>query len=93
MKLATGTVLILAGLLVVGTGIVLAITSNAETWIGPSIVGGGIVLLGLFVAWVGWAVRTRRIRGKVVQGITPVRQRSGMSLEQLDMLSVVASAS
>jgi uncharacterized membrane protein len=65
MKLATGTVLILAGLLVVGTGVVLA-TSNAETWVGPSIVGGGIVLLGLFVAWVGWAVHTRRIRGKVV---------------------------
>jgi uncharacterized protein (DUF983 family) len=52
-KPATGTVVILAGLLVVGTGIVLAITSNAETWVGPLIVGGGIALLGLFVTWVG----------------------------------------
>ena len=66
MKPATGTVVILAGLLVVGTGIVLAITSNAETWVGPLIVGGGIALLGLFVTWVGWAVCSRRIRGKVV---------------------------
>jgi hypothetical protein len=66
MKPATGTVAILAGLLVVGIGIVLAITSNAETWVGPSIVGGGIALLGLFVTWVGWTVRAKRIRGEVV---------------------------
>jgi hypothetical protein len=66
MRSGAGTVLILAGLLVVGTGIVLAITSNAETWVGPLIVGGGIALLGLFVTWVGWALRARRIRRKAV---------------------------
>jgi hypothetical protein len=58
-----GTVLILAGLLVVVTGIVMAITSTAETWIGPLMVGGGIAVLGLFGTWVGWVVRSK---GKAV---------------------------
>jgi hypothetical protein len=64
MRRGTGIVLIVAGVLVLVTGVVTAITSTAETWIGPLIVGGGIALLGLFVAWVGWAVRSGRVRGK-----------------------------
>jgi hypothetical protein len=56
MKRAPGVVLSVVGLLIVVTGIAIVFFSNAETWIGPLIVGGGLALLGLFVTVIGWAV-------------------------------------
>jgi drug/metabolite transporter (DMT)-like permease len=56
MNRVAGVALGVVGLLVVVTGIAILFLSNAETWIGPLIVGGGLAVLGLFVTVIGWAV-------------------------------------
>jgi drug/metabolite transporter (DMT)-like permease len=56
MKRVAGIVVSLVGLLIVVTGIAIVLFSEAETWAGPLIVGGGIALLGLFVTALGCVV-------------------------------------
>ena len=60
MRQPLGITATLVGSLIVVTGLAVAIFSNAETWIGQLIVGGGITLLGLFAADIGWLVLRSR---------------------------------
>jgi uncharacterized membrane protein len=56
MNRVVGVVLSVVGLLIVVTGLGIVFFSNAETWVGPLIVGGSLSLLGLFITVIGWAV-------------------------------------
>lgn len=54
MRRSLGIIIGLGGLLIVVSGIAIAIFAGAETWVGQLIVGGGVALLGLFVTATGW---------------------------------------
>jgi len=56
MRRLPGIAITVLGLLIVATGITMAVTSHAETWVGPVIIGGNIAFLGVVVAAIGWLV-------------------------------------
>ena len=60
MRRALGIIIALGGILVVVSGLAIVIFANAETWVGQLIVGGSVVLLGLFVTATGWFLRPPR---------------------------------
>jgi hypothetical protein len=54
MRRALGVIICLGGVVIVVSGIAMAVFAGAEAWAGQLIVGGGVALLGLFVTATGW---------------------------------------
>jgi hypothetical protein len=54
MKRAIGILVTVVGLAIIAVGIAMPLTSGAETWWAPTILGALIVVLGGFLAWAGW---------------------------------------
>jgi hypothetical protein len=53
LKRPAGIVLAIAGMVIVAAGVAMPLTSDAETWWAPTIVGALIAIVGALVAW-GW---------------------------------------